>query len=173
MGRLEHGMFQIVAIAGLCVLALSGPTFAELPTADDFKIGPGVDQAKSVSVVLADQSERPRTIVVPPASELLDYLKKLPKRKRQMVAREKESETDSIRGFSGIPLGGLTPTCNRAIPTRQEFLRMTKRNPADARQIAQRCNMSLKGISPLRQLPVGTRQLPIDTRQRAVGTWPR
>lgn len=110
---------------------------------------------------------------VPPASEVLPRLRKLTDSRPQV--REKRTETRSPRVRILRQLAGKgtlpAPQCFRAAPTRDEFLNMVRDNPADANQILQRCNIDVRSISPLPQLPGGSRQLPEDTRQRPVGTW--
>ncbi len=63
--------------------------------------------------------------------------------------------------------------CDRPTPTKTEFQRLLKTDPLAARQIMERCKINVRSISPLRQLPSGSRQLPVDTRQRTTGTWGR
>jgi hypothetical protein len=114
-------------------------------------------------------------IQVPPASEVLARLRTLTQ-VRPVQPQKTEEESPQVRmlrqlkktgGFVRLP----EPQCFRSIPTKNEFLRMVQKDPADANQILQRCHLNLTGISPLPQLPTGVRQLPEDTRQRPVGTW--
>lgn len=114
---------------------------------------------------------------IPPAEDLLSRLRSLRKfsvrtdRRRPNAESPEVSVIRQVIGQRALIAPG-EPKCFRSIPTRDEFLDMVRNNPADANQILQRCNIDVRGISPLPQLPVGTRQLPEDTRQRPVGTWP-
>jgi hypothetical protein len=110
---------------------------------------------------------------VPPASEVLPRLRKLTDSRPPVLEKSTETRSQRVRILRQLPgRGALSePQCFRAAPARQEFLDMVRDNPADANQILQKCNIDLRSISPLPQLPVGSRQLPEDTRQRPVGTW--
>lgn len=110
---------------------------------------------------------------VPPASEVLPRLRKLTDSRPAVRAKRTETKSPQVRILRQLAGRGALPApkCFRAVPTRDEFLNMVRDNPADANQILQRCNIDLRSISPLPQLPVGSRQLPEDTRQRPVGTW--
>ncbi len=113
-------------------------------------------------------------IVAPPASEVLARLRKMGNTRLQPKQRNEDSPQIPIfrrLTKTGAFIGVSQPQCSRSIPTRSEFLRMVKKHPADANQIAQTCNPDLSSICPLRQLATGTRRLPEDTRQRSVGTW--
>jgi hypothetical protein len=114
-------------------------------------------------------------IAIPTTAELRKILKN-----RKPVPRDATREVRKNGIGNGMPLGDLSAVqalgqqrCNRAIPTQSEFLRMLRDQPADARQIMERCKIDVSSISPIRQLPVQVRQLPEDTRQRPVGTWTR
>lgn len=134
------------------------------------------EPARSSQTPPAVSETQPRfPIQVPPASEVLPLLRKM-SHARPSPEKKAEEETPQVRllreltktgGFVGLS----QPQCFRSIPTRDEFLHMVRKHPADANQILQRCNLDVSGISPLRQLPSGVRQLPEDTRQRPVGTW--
>ncbi len=115
-------------------------------------------------------------IVIPPASQLRSLLRA--QKAQRSAAGKREEPTEAAEQEKVIPPLGLLPVlsqprCDRSIPTRRELLKMLKRNPADANQILRMCDMDVRSISPIRQLPVGSRQLPEDKRQRPVGTWGR
>ena len=121
-----------------------------------------------------DGHERKFPIPIPPASQLRSLLRQ--QRSRNTITPPpKDSPTDSVPQmlfrYGNIDFG--SPTCNRAIPSRQEFLNMLRRDPGQANQILRSCNLNLGNLSPLPQLPTQQRQLPEDTRQRPVGTWGR
>jgi len=107
-----------------------------------------------------------------PLAELLRCL-----RKRKLSSGKpvpKSTPTDARPTARSVDTRSIIlprPPCDRAIPTRSEFLQMLKDSPADAYQILKNCNPDVSSLSPLRQLPEGVRQLPEDTRQRPVGTW--
>ena len=112
---------------------------------------------------------------IPKASELLDF------RRKQRVQDVRGRYRQQISGPRVVPaVARRKPImyrsprrCNRPTPTKTEFQRLLKTDPVAARQILERCKINVRSISPLRQLPSGTRQLPVDTRQRATGTWGR
>ena len=122
------------------------------------------------------EPEKPRyPIHIPPASEIRSLLRNQNPQKAVVIKPGSGQAAVPERGpaVSGKTAHRGGQNCDRAIPTRREFLNMLKSNPADARHILQRCQINVRTISPVRQLPVGNRQLPEDTRQRAVGTWGR
>lgn len=114
-------------------------------------------------------------IKIPPASQVRALLRQ--QETSEDASERAEERQVKARGPVQIrfvsPIHPAGQSCDRAIPTRQEFLSILKNRPADANQIVRRCPVNLRNISPLRQLPVATRQLPEDTRQRPVGTWGR
>lgn len=128
----------------------------------------------SDSAVVREKKRYP--MVIPPASQLRSLLRS--QRAQRSAAGKLEEPTQAAEQEKVIPPLGLLPAlsqprCDRSIPTRRELLRMLKRNPADANQILRMCDIDVRSISPIRQLPVGSRQLPEDKRQRPVGTWGR
>ncbi|MBI5249040.1 MAG: hypothetical protein HY912_06055 [Desulfomonile tiedjei] len=115
-------------------------------------------------------------IEAPPASEILPRLKKLAKTRPHAESDGSDVESQKVQILRqlmgrGPQIALPESQCFRSIPTRDEFLRMVRKHPADANQILRRCNIDVRSISPIPQLPVGLRQLPEDTRQRPVGTW--
>jgi hypothetical protein len=138
------------------------------------------EPAKTVAVevkspgVQADVSPA-RTRHIPKASELVDFLRKqrvqdVGGRYRQQMSGPKV--VPAVARRKPIVYRSLR-RCDRPTPTKTEFQRLLKTDPVAARQILERCKINVRSISPLRQLPAGTRQLPVDTRQRATGTWGR
>ena len=112
-------------------------------------------------------------IVVPPASGILEYRKKLVKdrskhmRKQSQIVNPKESKNILLKSVPILPV----TKHDWSFPTKSEFLRLLKTHPADARQLMERHDIDVSSISPIRQLPSGKRQLPDDTRQRPSSTW--
>lgn len=142
-------------------------------TGEDLVEGYRPSSGPSVNVARSPVDKYP--IVIPSAAELRKMLKN-----RKPQPKKAAQEQDNSGLPKNVPLGDLSQIrpvgregCDRAIPTREEFRRMLKRRPADARQIMTRCDIDTSTLSPIRQLPVGVRQLPEDTRQRPVGTWGR
>jgi hypothetical protein len=132
---------------------------------------------RDLGFVTQGKVEKPRyPIVIPPASKLRSLLRKQ-RLLKSSSAKQASHAAPVVPPVMLLPLGSTinlgADECNRAIPTRQEFLDMLRSNPADANQIMRSCAINPRSISPLRQLPVGRRQLPEDTRQRPVGTWGR
>lgn len=136
-------------------------------------VGAAQEKARHAAAVEANKRKFP--IPIPPASELRSLLKKQ-KAWGDTTPSRQDEPTDSVPQMLhryGSVIDSASSTCDRAIPTRQEFLNMLRRDPAQANQILRSCNLNLENVSPLPQLPVGKRQLPEDTRQRPVGTWGR
>lgn len=149
------------------------PALGLSPSNEDFVEGPR--SGPGILPVARPGNASKYPIVIPTTAELRKILKN-----RKPLQRDVSRDEPKKRGVRGIPLGDLSavqalgqPRCNRAIPTRSEFLQMLRDRPADARQIMERCKIDVSSISPIRQLPVQVRQLPEDTRQRPVGTWTR
>ena len=173
------------AIVYLCIAAL---VTAILPPAGGMAGTSAVSPAKrgeyrseapegDLGSTTPTQIKKPRyPMTIPPASEIRFLLRKQ-RALRGSEVRQESQASPTVPYVVLPPLGravGLGGNrCNRAIPTRREFLNMLRANPSDANQIMQRCAINLRNISPLPQLPVGRRQLPEDTRQRPVGTWGR
>lgn len=172
------------AIVSMCIAALVTAIFPPAASTAATKSSAKRGEYQSAQVPERDlgsttprEIEKPRyPIVIPPASEIRFLLRKQRARKSS-GARQENQAKPVVPSVMLPPLGSTVrlggDRCNRAIPTRQEFLNMLRANPADANQIMQRCAINLRSISPLPQLPVGRRQLPEDTRQRPVGTWGR
>ncbi len=165
------GCSMILTISVGLFLVASAPGFAE--SDEDFIEGPRRGPGILPVTRLGKTSKYP--IVIPSTAELREILKN-----RKPVQRDAARDNRKNGVVKGTPLGDLSAVqavgrkrCNRAIPTRAEFLRMLRDRPADARQIMERCKIDVSSISPIRQLPVQVRQLPEDTRQRPVGTWTR
>jgi hypothetical protein len=164
----------IVSIAGLLMLTSHAVLAAE-PGADQ-AMDQMSEQAPVSSLAKRTDIASKYPIEVPVASELMPRFRELMKARPHVQAKEAESETPQqqlLRRLiaNGMPVALPREQCFRSIPTRNEFLRMVRKNPADANQLRRRCNLDLRGISPLPQLPVGNRQLPVDKRLRPVGTW--
>ena len=121
--------------------------------------------------VLASGRQLP--IIVPPASEVLEYRKNLLEVRPKGVP--KQVSDDSGVDSKNILLGSVpiqrAKRNGRSIPSKSEFVRMLKTHPADARQLMEKYKIDVSSISPIRQLPSGARQLPEDTRRRPAGTW--
>jgi len=151
--------------------------FVALPiicSSDDSHLPAERDMTPSSSERIAPEQKYP--IEIPPASEVLPRLRKMTDSKPPIQEKKVEESPQAkmlrqlmSQGGGYAVLNG--PQCFRSVPTREEFLDMVKNNPADANQILQQCNVDLRDISPLPQLPSGTRQLPEDTRQRPVQSW--
>lgn len=129
------------------------------------------------STAVAEESSGPGEdkypLVVPPAGNLLHML-----RRNAAYKPGDRYRTQTDRQEHGYRMPGITthdpcPSCDRPIPTRSEFRTDLKERPADAAQILRRCDVPVRSLSPIRQLPTATRQLKVDTRQRAADTWPR
>jgi hypothetical protein len=164
----------VISIAALLMLMSQGAFCVE--SGADQATGQAPQQAAATSSINRTDIASKYPIEIPPASELLSHFKEAMRARPPAPARETESETPQqqlLRRLiaNGMPIALPREQCFRAIPTRDEFLRMVRKNPADANQLLQRCNLDLRGISPLPQLPVGRRQLPVDTRQRPVASW--
>lgn len=162
----------LIAAIGLALLFVT--TVQGLPVTDEDLVGGARGVPSNAGETVRNRASR-YPIVIPTTAELRKML-----RNRKPVRRKATPERRVIMPARAVPLGNLSrsdlvgpPRCNRAVPTRAEFLRMLRERPADARQIMERCKIDVSTLSPIRQLPVGGRQLPVDTRQRPVGTWRR
>jgi hypothetical protein len=159
------GLSIILALAVVMVFAISG-------RADSISDQP-LEQASVAKGADRISPERKYPIEAPPASEVLPRLRKLTE-SRPPVQEKKNEETPQVKmlrlltGQGGANVGVSEPQCFRSVPTQGEFLDMVRNSPADANQIMQKCYVETRNMSPLPQLPVGTRQLPEDTRQRPV-----
>ncbi len=159
------------------------PAVPMLPTADDFPNGPSAEADECAELLKKVDTTRPIIVQIPESDELLQYLRKHRigdirrcLRRIRWARIPRQDVTAPVR--PEVRLGDIDrlyvnpgPRCGRPIPTKRELLRMLKDKPADAHQILRRCNVPIRSISPIRQLPVGVRQLPVDTRQRSVDTW--
>ncbi|MDQ7785727.1 MAG: hypothetical protein RDU20_22795 [Desulfomonilaceae bacterium] len=177
-------MRLVFALIPIFVLALcSTPAPAMPATAEDFPDGNATDADECAELLEKIDVNRPLIIQIPESDELLQYLREnsvgdIRRCLRTLRGPTPVKPTDAAATKPEIRPGDIDRLfpgpgvhCGRPIPGRQEFLRMLKDRPSDAHQILRQCNIPVRSISPIRQLPVGRRQLPIDTRQRPVGTW--
>lgn len=166
------------AIIILAMVAMAA-TDQRCPAAEDLDpaVSPPTEQSDVDELpALKDvPSRRQFPVAIPPAEEVLKALKERSKKRHpgaEAKAQPEPTQYDKLMKMRG-PLEIPPARCRRATPTKQEFLNLLRTNPADANQILRQCNIDVRSISPLPQLPVGRRQLPEDTRQRPVGTWGR
>lgn len=157
------------------ILVFANVASAKGPIPDDAHPAPAASAIGSGDVSRKSTPKFPVALKVPRATELRRYLREQYARTAKDLADTRTTDSERANGDlrPRLGIGPPCPGCDRSIPTRSEFQGMLRDAPADARQILDRCKIDVGNISPLPQLPSGTRQLPVDHRQRAVGTWPR
>jgi len=171
-------VFITLVILLLAVLTASFPVVwaAEDNSAPtNYSPSSGETDSDILSILPESGFRRKLPVVIPPAEEVLERLRTLRQERGSRPEAKAEPEKTPPQQILDlrIPADLRPPGCGRAIPTKQEFLNMLRTNPADANQILRKCNIDVRSISPLPQLPVSNRQLPEDRRQRPVGTWGR
>lgn len=171
---LAIGMISLL-VGGFASSGIAGKAGESFQNKQSVSGSSGERKAEGSDSAVAREKKR-YPIVIPPASQLRSLLRA--QRAQRSAAGKLQEPTQAVEQEKVLPPLGLLPffsqpRCDRSIPTRREFLRMLKRNPADANQILRMCDIDVRSISPIRQLPVGSRQLPEDKRQRPVGTWGR
>jgi hypothetical protein len=157
------------------VVIFANAASAKGPIRDDAHRAPAASTIDSGDVSGKSTPKFPVARKVPRASELRRYLREQRAKTAKELTDTRSTDSEQVNGDfrPRLGIGPPCPGCDRSIPTRPEFQGMLRDAPADARQILERCKIDVGNISPLPQLPSGTRQLPVDHRQRAVGTWPR
>lgn len=178
MWMLRFGLLLV-----LLVVLSAVPAAPMMPTADDFPDDSSAEADACAELLAKIDASRPITVQISESDELQQFLRKhgigdVRRCLRKIRGAEIPKQGVAAPAKPEVRLGDIDrpyvapgSRCDRPIPSKQEFLRMLKERPADAGQILRRCNVPIKSISPIRQLPVGMRQLPVDTRQRPVDTW--